>query len=428
MKLSYQLTQLDNGLRVITCAMPYAYSVSVGLHVAVGSRYESEELAGISHFVEHMLFKGTEKRPSPQALADQIEGRGGMFNAATAQEGTVLWAKLPRGHLDLALDVLADMLRHSLLLPEEIEKERRVILEELAASQDVPEELVSQLIYEITWPGHPLGRDIAGTPESVRRITREAMAAHLASHYGPRSTVLSVAGDVDHEQVVATAAALLGDWAAAPAASFQPAPADGADVRAAILHRDTEQTHLILHLPAFSRRDPDRYALGLLHGVLGEGMSSRLFLEIRERLGLAYAVDSYVTLLSDTGVMGVYAAVAPENVQQALRAVLGELRRLREAPVAPEALERAREYSKGRLMLGMEDTLAVGSWLGRQAVLNHEILTVDDVIARMDEVTCEDIQRVAQRVIRPAGARLALVGPHDPAEAPAFEEMLAGEL
>lgn len=428
MKLSYQQTPLDNGLRVVTCAMPHAYSVGVGLHLAIGSRYESDELAGICHFLEHMLFKGTERRPSPPALAALIEGRGGVFNAVTAQESMTLWAKLPGVHLPLALDVLTDMLRHSLLLPAEIEKERRVILEELAATQDVPEELVGHWVYSITWPDHPLGRDVAGTPESVSRIARDDIAAFMAGYVTPQAAVLSVAGDVEHERVVEVAAAFLGGWPGGLAPSFVPAPPNGLDVRVAVVHRQTEQTHFVLHLPGIPRSDPDRYPLALLQTILGEGMSSRLFQEIRERLGLAYAVDSYTSLLSDTGVVGVYAAVAPENTGRTLQAVLSELRRLRDEPVSDEELVLAKEQSKGRLLLSMEDTLSVAGWFGRQAVLNHEILTVEEVAARLEAATAEDVQRVARRLFRPAGARLAVVGPHRSHEEAAFQEILLGGL
>lgn len=425
LKLQFEKTTLSNGLRVITCAMPHTYSVGVGFYLSVGSRYESEELAGASHFIEHMLFKGTAKYSTPQAIAALLEGHGGVFNASTSQETTVLWAKMPQAHLGLALDVLCDMLRHSTLRPDEIEKERRVILEEISASLDVPEELVSLVLNEITWPDHPLGRDVAGTPESVAGLSRNALVEFMASAYRPQEIVLSVAGDVQHTAVVELARRLLEDWEPSPPATFAAAPPDSAQPRVAWVQRPIEQTHLALHLPGLSRTDPDRYALGMLNVILGEGMSSRLFLELRERLGLAYAVDSYTSLLTDTGVLGVYAAVAPEQAHAALTAVLSELARLRDEPVDAETLQVAREYSKGRLLLGLEDTLAVAGWFGRQEVLREAIISPETVIERLEAVTAADIQRVAQRLIRPAGACLAGVGPQDEEVAGSFEAALA---
>jgi predicted Zn-dependent peptidase len=426
LKFHLQESTLANGLRVLTCALPHTYSVGVGFYLSVGSRYEEDVEAGAAHFIEHMLFKGTGRRPSPQAIAALLEGHGGVFNASTGQETTVVWAKMPRIHLPLALDVLADMLQNSLMEATEVDKERRVILEEIAASQDVPEELVGLVIHEITWPGHPLGRDIAGTPESVSTLSRQALQEFFASHFGPQDTVLSVTGDVEHGQVVEVAAAVLGDWRPTASRGYQPAPQNGAALQVIGVQRPIEQAHFVLHLPGVARSDEDRYALSLLNVILGEGMSSRLFLEIRERLGLAYAVDSYISLLDDAGVIGVYAAVEPNQTRAALAAVLGELARLRDEMVDDEALRVAREYSKGRLMLGLEDTLAVASWFGRQAVLREPIQSVEEIIARIDALTAEDLRRVARRLIRPDGARLAVVGPQDGHEIEKLEELVAG--
>lgn len=428
MKLNYEKTTFANGLRILSCAMPHTYSVSVGFYLSAGSRYENEDLAGASHFLEHMLFKGTTRRPSPQAIAAQIEGHGGVFNASTGQESTVFWAKMPQPHMGLALDVLADMLRSSLILPTEVEKERRVILEEISASQDVPEELVSLAVNSITWPDHPLGRDVAGTPISVGGMTKASLQGFMATHYGPQNTVLIVTGDVQHDQVVAATAGLLGDWQQGDARSYAPAPPNSSTPQVAVIQRPIEQTHLIMHLPGISRRDEQRYALGMLNVVLGEGMSSRLFLEIRERLGLAYAVDSYTSFMSDTGVIGVYAAVDPAEARTTLAAVARELVRLRSETLDAETLGIAREFSKGRLLLGMEDTLSVASWFGRQEILDEEILTVEDAIGKLEAVTAEDIQQTAQRLIHPHGARLAIVGPHAKDEGASFEDVLVSGL
>lgn len=425
MKLAYNKTTLDNGLRVLTCAMPHTYSVGVGFYMSIGSRYEQPATAGGAHFIEHMLFKGTERRPAPEAIALEIEGHGGLFNASTGQEMTVLWTKMQQAHLPLALDVLSDMLRHSLLAADEVEKERRVILEELSSSQDIPEELVNLALHELTWPGHPLGWDVAGTPESVRGLGRADLAQFLLSYYGPHNTVISVAGDVVHDQVVELAGALLGDWPRAAAPSFLAAPVDGAGPRTALINKKVEQTHLALHLPGLARDHADRFILGLLNVILGEGMSSRLFLEIRERLGLAYAVDSYVSHLADTGVTGVYAAVAPDRALEALSAILAQLQRLCAEPVDARTLHSAKEYVKGRLLLGLEDTMAVSGWFGRQEALGGERLTVEQIMERVAAIDAEELMRVAQQLFQAGQSRLAIVGPHKRRDEARFQALLA---
>lgn len=425
MKLSHRKTTLDNGLRVLTCAMPHTYSVGVGFYFSVGSRYEQPATAGAAHFIEHMFFKGTERRPAPQAIAQEIEGHGGLFNASTGQEMTVLWTKMQQAHLPLALDVLADMLRHSLLAEEEVEKERRVILEELSSSQDIPEELVNLALHELTWPGHPLGWDVAGTPDSVNGLNRTGLAGFLAQHYVPENTVVSVAGDVQHDEVVDWLARLLGDWQPAPAPGFVAAPINGIGPRVALVNKKVEQTHLALHLPGLARDDQDRFVLGLLNVILGDGMSSRLFLEIRERLGLAYAVDSYTSNLADTGVTGIYAAVAPARALEALAAILAQLQRLRDEPVDAAALRSAKEFVKGRLLLGMEDTMSVAGWFGRQEAAGGEQLTVEEIVARMEQISADDLLRMASRIFQAGRSQLAVVGPHKKREAARFKELLA---
>lgn len=408
--------------------MPHTYSVGVGFYLSVGSRYEESVMAGAAHFVEHMIFKGTARRPAPDIIAREIEGRGGMFNASTGQELTVLWAKMQKSHLAVAIDVMADMLRNSLLSEVEIERERRVILEELLASQDIPEELVGLLVQDMTWPDHPLGWDVAGTPDSVAGMSEEALRTFLSQFYGPQNIVLSIAGDVDHEQAVALADNLLGDWQASSRLAFSPAPVDGTAMRAAVVYKKTEQSHFSLHFPAFARTDPDRFALSLLNIVLGEGMSSRLFMEIRERLGLAYTVDSYLSLLTDTGLLGVYAAVAPARLTEALEAVTEQLVRLRHEPVDEVTLAEAKEYQKGRMLMGLEDTLSVAGWFGRQRALGQEMLTVEEIVNRLDATTTEDLQRVAGRVFTEVGTRLAVVGPHRKTEAAKLAKLVKSGL
>lgn len=406
----YEKTTLPNGLRIVTATLPHTRSVSVNLFVGAGSRYERDEEAGISHFVEHMLFKGTARRPTPREIAETIEGVGGVMNAATDKELTVYWCKVPSAHFERALDVLADNLHHSLLQPEEIEKERAVIIEELHMVQDTPSDLVGVLIDEVLWPAQPLGRDIAGRDETVRAISREDLRAYLARQYVPANTVLAVAGQVTHAQVVAAAERLLGDWPAGRFGTWFPARDGQCAPRVGLRTKRTEQVHLCLGVPGLSAVHPDRYALDVLNTILGEGMSSRLFLEVRERRGLAYDVHSYVAHFQDTGAVVIAAGVDPRKLAATVGAVLDELDRLK-AGVPEEELHKAREFIKGRLHLRLEDTRAVASWLGAQELLRQEILTVDEVTRLLDQITVDDLRRVAEAVFRRDRLNLAVVGP-----------------
>lgn len=409
--LECRKTTLDNGLRILTTTMPHTRSVSVGFYLGVGSRYETGAEEGASHFIEHMLFKGTERRPTPAAIATEIEGRGGIFNGHTGQETTYYWAKVALPHLDVVLDVLVDMLRHALFAPQEMEKERRVIIEEMSITLDQPDSLVSLLISQTLWPDHPLGRDVAGSKTSVAALRREQLLSFRERHYSPRNMVVSVAGNVDHEVVVERLAALLGDWNGPQPSGYRPAPPPPDKPRLALQFKDTEQTHLILSLPGLSRHHPDRFTLALLNTILGEGMSSRLSLEIRERLGLAYAIDSHVAFLSDTGVIEAYAALEPARVEATTRVILREWQRLQREPVQADELRRAKEFTRGRLLLGLEDSMAVAGWCGQQELLRGEVLTVDEVIAKLEAVTAADIQRLARQCFCGQRLSLAAVGP-----------------
>ncbi len=406
----FNKTVLPNGLRVLTSAMPHTRSVSASIYFGAGSRYESPEQAGISHFVEHMLFKGTTKRPRPEDISGVVENVGGIQNAATDRELTVYWCKVAKPHFDEGLDVLLDMVHHSLFDPREIQKERNVILEELNQVQDSPSELAGLLIDSTVWPEQPLGRDVGGSKETVSGISREMLLSYLHQQYDPANTVVSIAGDVIHGEVVATLERSLGEWRPGAPGAFYPAEDGPKPPRMNLLSRKSEQAHLCLALPGLSSQHRDRYALGLLNVILGEGMTSRLFLEIRERRGLAYDVHSYVSHFLDTGAVTVYAGVDPKNAAATLQAVLDLLLALRDTLTEGE-LNKARELTKGRMLLRMEDTRAVSSWMGGQELLNREVKTVDEITAVIDAVTIEDLRRVAQQLIDKDRLNLAVVGP-----------------
>jgi len=404
--------------------MPHTRSVSIGFFLGVGSRYEPDELGGVSHFIEHLLFKGTERRPSSKDISLAIEGLGGTFNASTDQEMTTYWAKIPDRHFSIALDVLVDMLRHSIFEPAEIEKERRVIIEEINATFDTPDDWVFSLANELMWPDHPLGRDVAGTRESVQKLTREDMLAHLARHYGPGNMAVAVAGRIEPDVVVDQVAAYLGDWAPCSAVPFLSFQNGQIAPRTRVGFKETEQGHLCLELPGLHYRHPDRFAQGLLNAILGGGMSSRLFLEIRERQGLAYNVYSYHSHLQDSGVLGIYAAVEAGQIGPTVTAILGQLDRLRQDPVDQDELVKTKEFVKGRLQLQMEDTFAVAASLGSQAILAGQILTVDEMIQSIDAVSAEDVQRVAQDLFQAVKLNLAVVGPYPPGEDERLQALL----
>ncbi len=405
----YEKTTLANGLRILTAPMPHAYSVAIAIYVGAGSRYERKEQAGLSHFVEHVCFKGSQKRPTPGDISEAIDSVGGLLNGGTDRELTVYYCKVGAPHLPLALDVLVDMVRAPRFEPSEMEKERRVILEELAMIADTPSQLVDLLIDQALWADQPLGWDVAGTEESVKAIDRQVALDYLSRQYVPSNTVVSVAGNIDHRQVVEQVAAFWSDCPPGSPSSWYPAT-DGRGPRCALRYKKSEQAHLCLAVRGLPIQHPDRHALALLSVILGEGMSSRLFLELRERQGLVYDVHSYVSHFLDSGAFTVYAGVDPANTVDALKVIIEELVCLRDG-VGEDELVKAKELSKGRLLLRLEDTRSVAGWLGAQELLLGEVRTPDQVVALLEAVTVHDVQRVARDLLVSDQLHMALVGP-----------------
>lgn len=418
----YERTVLDNGLRVLAAPMPHMRSVSMAFFIGLGSRYEADEEGGAAHFIEHMLFKGTDKYPTARELAETIEGIGGVFNAGTGQEMTLYWAKVAQPHLPLALDVLLEMLRHPCFDPPELQKERQVIIEEINLALDMPDQWVHLLLAELIWPAHPLGRNVAGSRESVASLQREALVEIMSRYYSPSNMVLAVAGNLDCGALLDVVMAGTEGWATAEASMYQPAVDSQTAPQVRLGQRETEQAHLCLSAPGLRREHPDRFTLLLMNAVLGEGMSSRLFQEIRERLGLAYDVSSFVTMLQDTGVIVAYAGVDPERAPLALQAILAEWDKLRQTPVPSKELRKAKEFTKGRLALQMENTFNVAAWVGRQELLKGRILPVDEVMEAIEAVEADDIQHLAQCLFRTEKLNCALVGPF--ADDEVFREMM----
>ena len=416
----HQRTVLSNQLRVLTSTMPHATSVSMTINMGAGSRYEPEELAGLSHFLEHLPFKGTRNWPTARHVSEAIEGVGGILNASTDREATVFWCKVPRPHFKQTFAVLLDLVLNPILDPEEMEKEREVIQEELRMTYDYPSQRVDLLIDELLWPEQAMGRDVGGTLESVERIRLDDVREYMGHQYNPANTVVAVAGNVEHADVVELLEKATQGWQPRKSLEWQPVVDYYADrdpgpvVR--VEERPSDQAHICLGMPGISLSDPDRYALAIFNGVLGDGMSSRLFLNLREEQGLAYDVSSSPAYYRDCGSLVVYCGVEPRRTAEAVKAVVQELAGMREPPPLAE-VNKAREYTKGRLMLRMEDTRTVAAWLGGQELLNGHVYTVEETLENLDQVTPEDLNRVAQKLINPDNFRLAVVGPEQDEDA-----------
>jgi len=390
--------------------MPHTLSVAISIFVGVGSRYETEAEAGISHFIEHLLFKGTAKRPTSREISEAIEGVGGILNGGTDKELTVYWCKVAQPQFPLALDVLLDMLLHSRFDPQEVEKERQVIIEEINMTRDSPHHWVNILVDKLLWPRHALGRDIAGSKESVAAITREMMLNYMAGKYQPRQMAVAIAGNVGHQEMVAAVSQTLGDWTGEPPATEYDAYREQPPHRLCLETRDIKQSHLCLALPGLSLLHPRRFTLDLLNIILGEGMSSRLFVEIRDKLGLAYSIHSYVDHFLDSGSMVVYAGVEPKNLSTVISAILAQLAQLKET-VPQSEITKAKELAKGRLLLRMEDSRNVTGWVGGQEILTGRILDVEQVVAIIDAITAEELRQLAQELFIGSQLCLAVVGP-----------------
>lgn len=425
--MHYKRTTLDNGLRLLTAPMPGMRSASIALFFTVGSRYESRQIAGISHFIEHMLFKGTQKYPTARRISEAIEGIGGMFNGSTGKELTSYTARVPGEHLDEVMYVLADMVRYPLFDAAELEKERNVIVEELRSTKDDPQEWVNLLIDEAMWPGLPLGRDDAGFEEVVVRLQRDQMLGYLDEYYRPNGLVISIAGNIDEARVINLVQALFGDWQPRSQRTYMEClpPLDVNPVT--VINKDTEQVNLCLGTLGISYTSSDYYTFMLANTLLGDGMSSRLFQTIREEQGLAYDIGSYFNSYAETGSFVVSAGIDPSQTEAATCAIIEELTRLCETPVPPDELARTIAYTRGSMLLGMEGTHQVASWLGGQESLRSTILDIDKMVDLIEAVTPQDIQRVAQTCFAPQWRRLAIIGPCKPQQTERLGKLLQGK-
>ena len=408
----YNKTVLDNGLRVITSTMPHSRSVCLAILVGAGSCYETKEEAGISHYAEHLLFKGTERRPTAKEISEDIEGVGGIINGGTDKEITVYWCKVASPHFSVALDVLSDLLLNSRFDQKDIEQERHVIMEEINMNLDTPQHRVNTLIDELLWPKQPLGREITGYKETVSSITRDQLLDYSARRYMPNNTVLSIAGNIQPEDAMAQIKPMFDKWAASELVTNYTTDARQTEARLRIEPKDIEQAHLCLAVHGFSHSHPGRFIIDLLNTVLGGGMSSRLFTEIRDNRGLAYDIHSYTEHFLDSGSLTIYAGVDPQKVEIALSAIIEELVKVKQGITASE-LTRAKELSKGRSYLRFEDSQNVALWYGGQEILTRQILDIDDVVAIVDAIKIDEIKEVAHEILIDSGLNLAMTGPID---------------
>jgi predicted Zn-dependent peptidase len=411
--MKYERFTLHNGLRLITTHMPGMRSASIAFFFSIGSRYEQNQIAGVSHFIEHMLFKGSRRYPTARHISEAIEGVGGVFNGSTGKELTSYTARVPGEYLAVVMDVLADMIRHSLFDPREVEKERAVIIEELSATQDDPQEWVNLLIDETMWPDLPLGRDDAGSIKTVSQLQRQQLLAYLDTYYRPNSLVISVAGNIDPRQVYQLTEELFGDWSARDLPKWMESfpPKDAPRVR--MVQKDTEQTNICLATLGVPHSSDDHYTMLVINALLGDGMSSRLFQSIREEQSLAYDIGSYFNSYYETGNLVVSAGVDPSHTEKTIKAIVAELQRLCDIPVPGDELERIKAYVRGGVLLGLEGTQQVASWLGSQECLQNGVRNIDEMIAHVNAITTQDIQRVAQTCFAPEWRRLAIIGPDD---------------
>jgi predicted Zn-dependent peptidase len=403
-----QRTVLPNGLVAITEPIAHVRSVAVGIWVTVGSRREPPELNGITHFIEHMVFKGTARRTAEE-IAGAVDSVGGMLDAFTSKEMTCFNAKVLDEHLPLAFDVLSDLVLRPRFALEDVDKEKAVVLEELKMDEDNPDYLVHEMLTQNYWRNHPLGRPILGTRETIERFTRASVDSFFHSWYAPNNIVITAAGRLEHARLVELVEKAFGGLSPVPDGHRDSAPEPQAGI--VMRHkRELEQVHLCLGVPSHPIAHEQRYAMAVLNNLLGGGMSSRLFQNIRERQGLAYAVFSELNPYRDAGLMTIYAGTALETAGRVVQSVIAEFRNLKERPITTEELRRAKDHLKGSLMLSLESTSARMSNLARQEIYFRRFFTPDEIIAAIEAVTAEEVQQLARQFFQPEQIGVTVLG------------------
>ncbi len=407
---NYHLSDLDNGLRLVTCPVPNRDSVAIGVWVKVGGRFESKRITGVSHFIEHILFKGTKNRTTRQ-IKEEIEGVGGMLNAFTSEECTCYMARVLNKDSENALDVLSDMVNNATVTSKDIEKERTVILEEIKMYFDLPMHFVHEMLMDLLWPGQSLGNYIAGTIDSVNGLSSPIIRNFKKQYYHPKNILVTVFGDVNPGQVQDQVEKMFGQKTGGRSSTFKPAYGKLRSVRTCFEDKKTEQTHFVIGMHCGSRNSPDRYKTALLNVILGGNMSSRLFEQVREQRGLAYSIRSHISTYEDTGTFTISAGVDDKKTLQAIRVIIRELDRLA-AKLAPDAeLKRAKDYFTGQLILGIEDILEHMLWVGERYLFSDRVPDRKKIESEIQSISAEDIRQMARKLFRDQHYAISLIGP-----------------
>ncbi len=410
MSSEYRQTKLQNGVRIATREMPHMHTACVGIWTGIGARHESAEEGGLSHFLEHMLFKGTKRRNAKQ-ITEAVEGVGGYLNAFTTEDHTCYYAKAGSAHFERLADVLADLYCHSVFAPEEIERERDVITEEISMYRDQPAQHVQELLSETMWPEQPLGRPLTGTVETISKFKRPHLQKFWRENYHGGNTIITVAGRITHEQVVAAFQPRIGQLPAGTPRRPRSGRSRAHGPRIQLHTQDTGQTHVAMGFFTGGRRDQQRFALKLLSVILGENMSSRLFQQLRERHGFCYSVQSGLTVLSDIGLLSISAGVDTGKLQSALKVTLREIERLCNKPPGRNELQQAKEYTVGQTLMCLESTTNQMLWMGESLLGYRSVQNPCEIEQQLQRVTAEDIQRAASDCLHHGGLGVAVISP-----------------
>jgi len=409
--MNIQTSILKNGIRIVTSTIPHVESVTMGIWTGVGSRYEPRQVSGISHLIEHMLFKGTKTRSSKD-ISREIEGKGGDINAITQEETTCYYARVPAEHIESSFDVLSDIYCNSVIDEKELEKERKVIIEEIMMYRDQPSYLVEEMLASALWHRHPLSRPITGTPETLRNLSRDILLDFIKTHYTTHNTCIAFAGKVEHNKCVEMVKDKIQNCTENPPPPFKKITNNIKQIPLSWKTKEVEQTHIALgiRLP-FGYHDPQKYALKLLNVILGENMSSRLFTTVREKYGLAYSIQSSLHLFNETGVLEINAGLDHNQTFKGLQLILSETGKIKQRPVSSRELKLAKDYVIGSIKLGLESTSYQMLWIGENMSFFNRVIMPEEIISQINAVTQDDIQSLARRIIKNTQTSLAIIAP-----------------
>ena len=406
----YTKTTLPNGLRVVTHDMKDRDSIALGFWIAVGGRHEEDRVKGAAHFLEHILFKGSKKYPC-EVIKTSIEGVGGTLNAFTSEEQTCFYAKIPTKYLKKTFDVLADMVVHPSIADPDIAKEKTVVVEEIKMYRDLPQYAVMELLDGLLWPDHPLGKNLAGTPETVTALSREDIKGFHKNYYIPGNIVIAACGNLDHAQITRLARERFGKLPREAQPTYLKADNSQSNPRINLFPKKIEQMHLALGIIGYDENHKERHALNLLSVILGGNMSSRLFVEIREKRGLAYSISCMARTMHDTGVFLIRAGVDNQKLIETVTVILSELDKVKRSGVTDDEFTRGRDYLLGQMLLSLEDTMEHMLWIGDTVISQNKTKTLKSLIADFQKIKKEDIRRVAREILKPGRYNLAVVGP-----------------